>query len=332
MPKKKTPRMTAIQPRVAAAFFDSGRLNAGTALEIASTPVRATAPDENARMRAKSVTPVASLPCSVKWSSCSWLTGRRCSSPEKRLPQPPQDEQAEDPHVDVGGDGEDLARFLESPEVAHRHEDDEGQAELDPVLGQRLDGRGDGEHAGRDRHRHGQHVVDEEGGAGHQRRGLAEILPADDVRAPAARVGEDRLPVAEHHDGQQQHHDDRDRDQIAEGAHPRLRHQHVEDLLRGVRGGGDRVRREDRQRDELDEPLVVLLRTAQRAAHEESFEDGVHGGPTVPAGATSCARPRRRRTPGRRPARPAWRRRGRGRPGPGAAGALRRRRRRPHRC
>ena len=80
--------MTAIQPRVAAAFFDSGRWNAGTALEIASTPVSATAPDENARMRANSVTPLMSLPPSVKWSSCSWLTGRRCSSPEKDCHSP----------------------------------------------------------------------------------------------------------------------------------------------------------------------------------------------------------------------------------------------------
>ena len=33
--------------RVFAAFLDSGRRNAGTPFEIASTPVRATAPDEN---------------------------------------------------------------------------------------------------------------------------------------------------------------------------------------------------------------------------------------------------------------------------------------------
>ena len=44
--------------RVAAAFFASGRRKAGTPLLMASTPVRATAPEEKARMRANSVTPV----------------------------------------------------------------------------------------------------------------------------------------------------------------------------------------------------------------------------------------------------------------------------------
>ncbi len=40
--------MTAIKINVVAAFFDSGFLNAGTPLEMASTPVSATAPEEKA--------------------------------------------------------------------------------------------------------------------------------------------------------------------------------------------------------------------------------------------------------------------------------------------
>jgi hypothetical protein len=46
-PMNKVPRSTPIHTSVAAAFFDSGRRKAGTPLEIASTPVSATAPDEN---------------------------------------------------------------------------------------------------------------------------------------------------------------------------------------------------------------------------------------------------------------------------------------------
>ena len=38
--------MMAIQTMVVAAFFDSGGWKAGTPLEMASTPVRAMAPDE----------------------------------------------------------------------------------------------------------------------------------------------------------------------------------------------------------------------------------------------------------------------------------------------
>ena len=47
VPKKSVPRIVPIATSVLAAFFDSGRLNAGTPLLIASTPVSATAPDEN---------------------------------------------------------------------------------------------------------------------------------------------------------------------------------------------------------------------------------------------------------------------------------------------
>ena len=50
-PRKSVPRIVAIQVSVMAAFLDSFRWNAGTPLEIASTPVSATAPDEKPRSR-----------------------------------------------------------------------------------------------------------------------------------------------------------------------------------------------------------------------------------------------------------------------------------------
>ena len=56
--------MTAIVPmiaRVVAAFLACGRLNAGTPLEIASTPVSAVAPCENALSRAKIVIPATAV-------------------------------------------------------------------------------------------------------------------------------------------------------------------------------------------------------------------------------------------------------------------------------
>ena len=51
------PRIRPIHSNVFAAFFDSGRRNAGTPFEIASTPVSATAPDEKplSRMNKPSV-------------------------------------------------------------------------------------------------------------------------------------------------------------------------------------------------------------------------------------------------------------------------------------
>ena len=69
------PRMTPIQTSVVAAFFDSGRRNAGTPLEIASTPVSATAPDENPfnRMKRLERRPRSRLPpSSLNGSGLMW--------------------------------------------------------------------------------------------------------------------------------------------------------------------------------------------------------------------------------------------------------------------
>ena len=58
--RKETPRKSVIAitpstPSVVAAFFPCGRRNALTPFAIASTPVSAVDPDENARRRTKSV-------------------------------------------------------------------------------------------------------------------------------------------------------------------------------------------------------------------------------------------------------------------------------------
>ncbi len=57
MPMNSTARMPAMTMIVVAAFLASGGLNAGTPVAMASVPVRATAPDANARSR--STTPTA---------------------------------------------------------------------------------------------------------------------------------------------------------------------------------------------------------------------------------------------------------------------------------
>jgi hypothetical protein len=56
IPRKSTARMRAITRRVIPAFLLRGCLKAVTPFEIASTPVRAVVPLENAWRRRKSVT------------------------------------------------------------------------------------------------------------------------------------------------------------------------------------------------------------------------------------------------------------------------------------
>ena len=53
IPRNSVPRITATQVKVMAAFRDSGFRNAWMPFEIASTPLSATAPDENARSSKK---------------------------------------------------------------------------------------------------------------------------------------------------------------------------------------------------------------------------------------------------------------------------------------
>ena len=72
IPMKVTPRIPAIIARVLAAFRDDGLANDGTPLETASTPDKATAPDEKARSsirKARALEPSASSCASAERSS-----------------------------------------------------------------------------------------------------------------------------------------------------------------------------------------------------------------------------------------------------------------------
>ena len=72
--------MIAIDERVRAAFLLSGFWNAGTPSAIASTPVRATAPDANARSSTITLIPLRTAPPVSSWIAVS-LTGMAEMSP-----------------------------------------------------------------------------------------------------------------------------------------------------------------------------------------------------------------------------------------------------------
>ena len=81
MPVNNEPRMNAVHMSAMTALRDSGLRNACTPFEIASTPLSATAPDENARINRKNVTPPSMVSLPVKCASWAWLTGSGCRSP-----------------------------------------------------------------------------------------------------------------------------------------------------------------------------------------------------------------------------------------------------------
>ena len=167
---------------VSAAFFDSGGLNAGTPLAIASTPVSATEPPANALRSSR--TPSVSVPNGT--ASGSGGTGTAVpltirTSADRHDRQRKADEQ-------IGRHGEDVPRLAQPAEVGDRDEGDRDERDLDPdVVGAREDRLDLGDRRrGRDRDRH--HVVDEEGGGGDEPEDRGEVRPGDDVRAAAVRV------------------------------------------------------------------------------------------------------------------------------------------------
>ena len=137
---------------------------------------------------------------------------------------------------------------------------------------------------GRDRHRHGQHVVDHQRRAGDEARVLADVLLAHDVGAAAVGVGEDHLPVRDDDDREQHAHDDRDRHELAEpeGEARRAERGDEEDLLGRVRGRRQRVGREHRQRDGLGEPLLLHLGRGERTPDEQSLQRAEHSPTSFP--------------------------------------------------
>ncbi len=73
--------MNATHVSVIAALRDSGLRNAWMPFEIASTPLSATAPEENARRSRNEDAPASTASPPVKCANASWSTGSRPSEP-----------------------------------------------------------------------------------------------------------------------------------------------------------------------------------------------------------------------------------------------------------
>ena len=195
--------------------------------------------------------------------------GERAEVAEHRAGQAVEDEDRHHHDVAVGGRGEQPPRLADAAQVGHRQQRKQHDRGRDGVVSQRRDRRGDRGGAGRDRHRDGEGVVDQQRRAGDETGGGAEVVLADDVGAAAVGVRGDRLAVAEHHDGQQQDHQQRDGTEVADRRHADDGHEDVQDLLGGERARRDGVGREDRQADGLGQPLMRRGRRLQRSADEQ---------------------------------------------------------------
>lgn len=179
----------------------------------------------------------------------------------------PQQHAADREHEQVGRDGEGDPGLLEPAQVAEGQQHQDHQRDRDLVRLEELQQGADVLDTGRDRHRDGQDVVDQQRAGDEHAPVGAEVLGGDLEVAAAALVGPDVLPVGGD-DGEEDHHDGR--------GHPRGVLVHDEpfgpegqqDLLGRVRHRRQRVAGEHGQRDALGEKLLVLLGAAQSASQK----------------------------------------------------------------
>ena len=244
---------------VVAAFLLLGLRKAGTPLEIASTPVSAAHPEEKARANSR-ISAIWVRGPSRPGSGTIVEVGRlgRGEVAAEVLHHPEHGHPQDGDHEAIGGDRKQRARLPDSPQVHRSQQDHQRAGHLDLVRCDPAARRRGVLHARGDRHRHGEHVVDQQGAGHGHARGLAQVDRGHLVVAPAARVGVDVLTVRRHHG--EHHHADRDPDLPGPGVRRGAGHrQHDEDLVRGVGDRRQRVTGEDRQRDPLGKQRLAQL-------------------------------------------------------------------------
>ena len=260
-----------------------GFWNAGTPLEIASTPVSAAQPDENARSSRNAV----AMPAIASWSG-SGMSCELCTLGQAQAPRHCLDD-ADDAHPHdaederIHRDGEGLAGLANPAQVHRREEDDETDGDLDLVTAQGRDGGGGVLDAGRDGDRDREDVVDEQG-AGDGEAGLrTEVDRGHLVVAAAARVGVDVLPVRRDDDDHDEDDGERDLPGVGDDEGAAGQAQHEEDLVGRIRHGRERVAGEDREGETLREERVAEPVAPHRPAEDETLEDapGVRHAATV---------------------------------------------------
>ena len=264
--------MTPSSSSVDAALRDFGFRNAGTPLLMASTPVSAAQPDENALATRKTIAKPITSPC----SDCIWKSADSARSGTPRTwiwNQPPAQHDVHADHEGVGGNRERRARLPDAAQVQRREHQDGGDREQHLVLSDERHRRPDVRHRRRHRHRDGEHVVDHQRARHRQPGGAAQIRGDHLVVTAAGRIGVHVLPVARDHDEHHRRHGQPDPRRHRVGAQPGHR-EHQEDFLRRVRDRGQCVGGEDGQRYPLGQQRVPHGVAAERTSEDQPARSG----------------------------------------------------------
>ncbi len=249
-----------------------GRRNAGTPFEIASTPVRAAQPEEKARAsRNSGELAQRTVPAlgRLDLQTCALGVGQAAGEQlEQSVAAHPQDGE----HEEVGRYGEERARLAHPAQVERGQHGHRGHGDRGLVADQCRDRAGGVLRGRRDRHRHRQHVVDEQGARHRDAGGATEVGGRDLVVATAGGIGVDRLPVGRDHG--QHHQGDRETDlprpDVRRGTGDR---EHDEDLVRRVGDRRQRVAGEHREGDLLGKQRLAELRATELATQQDPLRD-----------------------------------------------------------
>src|SRR5258706_10052674 len=168
-----------------------GALKSGTPFAIASTPVSALHPAENALRTSRMLTGSKPRVASSKGpgaGGCGGVRGQRMDQADAEYGQ-----QAHDEHQ--RWQQECPGRVSETAQVQESDQGEDAQANRHPVRDQAGEGGGQGPAPGRYGHGDGQRVVNDQGGGCEQAGRRPEVVEGHGIRATATRVGFDDLPV-----------------------------------------------------------------------------------------------------------------------------------------
>ncbi len=198
--------------------------------------------------------------------------GVRQAVPEELANEPPRDHAEHRDDEDIRRDREGGAGLLGATKVDRRQQDHARHRDGDLVPLEDRDRAREVLGGRRDRHRDREDVVDPKG-AGDAEPGVGSKVDGGDLVVTATTlVGLHVLAVGRHHRQHDEGDDQADLPRVRVGAHAGER-QRQEDLVRGVRHRGQRIAREDRQRNALGEKRLAELRAAELASDQRALGD-----------------------------------------------------------
>src|SRR5208282_3509347 len=208
-----------------------------------------------------------------------WMPPRR-----HHLVKPNHNHHRQSSHKQIGRSNKCRPRFLHSPKIDHRQNNQHRQTHRQSVWQQRRHCRYQRPNPRRDSHRHIQQVIDHQSRARQQSRPVPQVLLGNRVRSPAIRISRNRLPVTEIHNHQQPNDRSSQRHNVPDSHQPQ-RQQNRQSRLRSVGRRTQGIQSKRRNPLSRRNPLPFILRGSQRPPKQNINQSHV---PSHPSENNTC--------------------------------------------